>query len=240
MQALILLASLFAATVRANTEKAIFLGPPAVDVSSAHPALDGLEVFTLTPQRSALRTHLEAQFPGEEFPHGKATWLVLDGLTEGQRYEVRICWAATSPTAFNLNTYELHALLEKPELISGLGASSRSHQSNARDDKYTEVSAPVRFSGIYRQPSSETSLLFLQILAAADYYTTNKTLMTDVPPVRADIILDPFLFNILPRSLAPTVIYIIMVAVASWLLAQQVSAWIRQVAIEPSRERKSQ
>lgn len=79
----------------ANTEKAIFLGPKTVNIPSAHPNLEDLKVDTLTPENWALRTHLTAQFPTDSARHGKSTWLVLDGLTEGQRYEVRVCWAAT-------------------------------------------------------------------------------------------------------------------------------------------------
>lgn len=38
-------------------------------------------------------------------------------------------------------------------------------------------------------------------------------------PVLVDIILDPFLGNVLPRTLVPTVGYIVAVALGSWLLA---------------------
>lgn len=86
---------LLAATVCANTEKVIFLGPATVNIPSTHPTLDDLHVDTLTPANAAVRTHLEAQFTNASSPYGKATWLVLDELTEGQRYEVRVCWAAT-------------------------------------------------------------------------------------------------------------------------------------------------
>lgn len=81
--------------VCANTEKAIFVGPASVDIPSTHPTFDDLHVDTLTPANWAIRTYLEAQFPNISSPHGKATWLILDDLTEGQRYEVRVCWAAT-------------------------------------------------------------------------------------------------------------------------------------------------
>ena len=46
-----------------------------------------------------------------------------------------------------------------------------------------------------------SSTLFLRVFAAADYFTTNKTLMEQVPPVYVDIILDPFIFNIFPYEL---------------------------------------
>ena len=38
-----------------------------------------------------------------------------------------------------------------------------------------------------RVESDLDSLLFLQVFAAADYFTTNKTLMQNVPPVNVDI-----------------------------------------------------
>lgn len=70
-------------------------------------------------------------------------------------------------------------------------------------------------------PEYEASILFLRIFAAAEYFTTNATLMAHPEPVLVDIILDPFLGNVLPRTLAPTVVYIIIVAVASWIIASR-------------------
>ena len=67
--------------------------------------------------------------------------------------------------------------------------------------------------------SHAESVLFLRIRAAADYYTTNKTLMETVPPVMADVILDPFLWNVFPRSLVPTVAYTVIVAVIAYFVA---------------------
>ncbi len=74
-------------------------------------------------------------------------------------------------------------------------------------------------------------MLLLRILAAADYFTTDASLMRTAPPVDVDIILDPFLFNILPRSLAGTVCYIVVVAVVAYLLAGRIASWIQEVAI---------
>lgn len=75
----------------------------------------------------------------------------------------------------------------------------------------------------------EASILLLRILAAADYFTTDAALMRDVPAVDVDIILDPFLFNALPRSIAGTACYIVAVGVASYFLAGKVVSWIRGV-----------
>jgi hypothetical protein len=57
--------------------------------------------------------------------------------------------------------------------------------------------------------------------------------MQKVPPVYADIILDPYLFNILPRSLVPTVGVLLIVAVVAWLLASRVIVpWLRAVVAD--------
>ena len=48
------------------------------------------------------------------------------------------------------------------------------------------------------------SVLFLRIFAAADYFTLNTEMMENVPPVIVDVILDPYLLNVLPLSLVPT------------------------------------
>ncbi|KAI1408123.1 hypothetical protein F5Y13DRAFT_113254 [Hypoxylon sp. FL1857] len=228
---------LLIAVAYANTEKAIFLGPPTVNIPATHPTLDDLHVDTLTPTDWAIRTHLDARFPSISAPYGKATWLILDELTEGQRYEVRVCWAATQPTAFKVNTYELQTVFETPELISELSEYSWSRQSLGGGHGSQSKSAQGAHAP---NPERETSVLFLQILAAADYYTMNKTLMRNVPPVHVDIILDPFVLGVLPRSLLPTVGYIVAVAVASWFIARHISTWICNLGTEATIEKKTQ
>jgi len=83
-----------------------------------------------------------------------------------------------------------------------------------------------------------SSTLFLHILAAADYYTMNQTLMQYVEPVFVDIILDPFIFNIFPRSLIPTGAYIALLAIGSWYLSKYISEWVLKIAKEPSITKK--
>jgi len=77
---------------------------------------------------------------------------------------------------------------------------------------------------------AKASVLFLRIIAAADYYTTNKTLMQHVPPVDVDIILDPFRLNVLPRSLLPTGVYLIVLAILAWFLANYIWHILSKVA----------
>ncbi|KAI0124836.1 hypothetical protein BJ170DRAFT_478038 [Xylariales sp. AK1849] len=233
------LTGFFIASALANTEKAIFLGPTSVNIPPTHPNLEDLHIDTLTPDNWAIRTHLEAQFPNNNSKFGKGTWLLLDELTEGQRYELRVCWAATQPSTFHINTYELETVFGTPELILELANYSWSRQSGEKADEGEDLGSVYPPTTNSRK-EREASVLLLQILTAADYYTTNKTLMDEVPPVFVDIILDPFIFNVLPRSLLPTVGYIIVVAILSWFLAQRISTWICAVAIEPDHRRKNQ
>lgn len=50
--------------------------------------------------------------------------------------------------------------------------------------------------------------------------------MDHPPPVDVDIILDPFILNILPRSLGPTAVYIGVVAVTAWFISGYIYRWI--------------
>ena len=110
---LLLTSLLFSSFVSANVEKVIFLGPPSSSSHSSSSSSSEVndqaaqrwldiklqQIHTLTPQgpaeQSSLRTQLNRVFPSAEYPQGQDAWFLLEGLTEGQRYEVRVCWAAT-------------------------------------------------------------------------------------------------------------------------------------------------
>ncbi|KAK4461616.1 hypothetical protein QBC42DRAFT_203190 [Cladorrhinum samala] len=211
----------------ANTEKVIFLGPEEINVPLTPPTITDLNLPTLTPNFSTLRTKLSASFPSHSSPLGTSTWLILDNLTPSQRYEVRICWAATQPTSFILTTYPLEVVFDTPELITSLNDYSVTRFQHPPPPPAAKAGTanPTKQEG-----ERTTSLLLLHIQSAADYFTSNATLMTQVPPVEADVILDPFLFNVLPRSLVPTVTYIILVALTSFYLASRISTWIQELA----------
>ena len=108
---------------------------------------------------------------------------------------------------------------------------SRDRRKKELDDRY--------FGGTHDYDSSSSpssndpapvseSALFLRILAAADYYSLDATLMERVPPVAVDIILDPFLGNVFPRSLVPTAIWILVVAAIAVLVGWFVAAYFQQ------------
>ena len=77
----------------ADVEKEIFIAPPTL----ALPALDaGSHLPHLAPSEHcrncrAIRSRLNTSFAGDGSEH----WVRIDGLQEGKRYEVRICWAGT-------------------------------------------------------------------------------------------------------------------------------------------------
>jgi hypothetical protein len=91
----LILLFLQARVVLCNTEKTIFLGPSPVQVPVEHPTLADLQLEALSPQQWSLRTHIQTEFPTNSSNYGQASWYLLQGLQESQRYEVRICWAAT-------------------------------------------------------------------------------------------------------------------------------------------------
>ena len=54
--------------------------------------------------------------------------------------------------------------------------------------------------------------------------------MSDVLPVLVDIILDPYLLNIFPKSLVPTAGYLIALAILGWVLSGVIWRILLQVA----------
>ncbi|WQF81535.1 Putative GPI-Mannosyltransferase II co-activator, Pga1 [Colletotrichum destructivum] len=218
----------------ANTEKTIFLGPETVNVPTTPPTIEDLRLDVLTPDDWNKRIELKASFPTGDSPFGATTWLIITNLTQGQRYELRVCWAATQPTTFTLDVFELPTVWGTPELISSLADDAFSRQFEQVDSGNGDKPSQRR------KHEYEASLLFVRVQAAADYFTDNATLMTQVEPVSVDLILDPFLLNALPRSLLPTVGYVVVVAILAWFLSRRILVWIQPVlaAESKSAERK--
>ena len=73
--------------VIANTEKVIFIAPPApLEPLETHRALE-----TLSPSKPALR-RVEVQL---SFDHPTEEFFALEFLDIGRKYEVRVCWPAS-------------------------------------------------------------------------------------------------------------------------------------------------
>nr|POF11424.1 hypothetical protein CFP56_44262 [Quercus suber] len=200
------------AVVAANTEKLIFTAPPAITRTGSDPGVHSLGLHNLTPAAPSLRTTLPVRFLGEETLHGAESWYLLDNLVEGQRYEIRICWAAI-PTSFELDIYNLTHVFDSPELVQSLAGFSQN-----RIEGLSKSAQSVFRSGDNKQQT----VLFLRIRSSADFFTSNTNLMLNPPPVHADLILDPYLGSILPRSLIATLSYIIFLIFASIVVSKSV------------------
>ncbi|OQD83689.1 hypothetical protein PENANT_c015G05231 [Penicillium antarcticum] len=219
-----LILSLFTAVVHANVEKNIFLAPPETTIPSEQPDLDDLGLERLSPQNPIVRTRLNASFPTTDAPNGVESWFFLENLNPGQRYEVR------QPTSFTLSTYPLNQTISNKTLLSSLSIYTNARLASLDNELQSNsiqrhtIRPPSKKGGndpLDPSPTSD-SVLFLRIHAAADYFSTDAALMRDVPAVAVDVILDPFLMNVFPRSLVPTALWILAVA----LLAAVVSKWV--------------
>ncbi|KAF1844608.1 uncharacterized protein K460DRAFT_376262 [Cucurbitaria berberidis CBS 394.84] len=211
-------------TVNANVEKTVFLAPGPVTLPNVPPSLDDLRLPVLSPSHSILPTQLPVHFPSASLPRGLESWYLLRALDEGRRYEVRICWPATQPTDFWLDTYPITQVYDTPDLISSLAQYSE------------QLQHPTLPAQRYNKDTTPQSVLFLRIQAAASYYSTNRTLMENPPPVHVDIILDPFVLNILPQSLGPFALYVSAVAVGAWFLSGYIYRWLLSISAElPSK-----
>ncbi|KAK4079893.1 hypothetical protein Trihar35433_998 [Trichoderma harzianum] len=212
----------------ANTEKVIFTAPPPSSFSSLDAAIYK-DLPVLGPSTSwSIRTNLSRVFPlnqQDNDEQGYPSWLLLDNLTPGQRYELRVCWSALEPTAFTLDTYPLTTILSTPALLQSLTQNAKlahQHQSHQIEDQSLKNSSP--------NDDGENSVLLLRVLAAADYFSHHSSLMKDPPPVLVDLILDPYLYNVLPQSLVPTVCYLVVVGVVSWFVAKWVASSLTAIA----------
>lgn len=115
----IALSTLLVSPVAANADKIIFTGPAPANIPLAKPSLSDLNLDVLGPEGWDIRTNLTRVFPAvrdardslegdeddeleaaeaESGPEGHSSWFLLDNLTEGQRYELRVCWAAIVST----------------------------------------------------------------------------------------------------------------------------------------------
>ncbi|KAL4872726.1 hypothetical protein BDV12DRAFT_161412 [Aspergillus spectabilis] len=213
----ITITTLLTLLVSANVEKTIFIAPSALSLPATETGFNYLGLQRLSPPDGMLRTRLNASFPSNESEHGTDSWYFLENLSPGQRYEVRVCWLATQPTAFTLSTYTLPEILIDTSFRSAITLYSSPETAPSHTKR---TPAPAADSELVPE-----SVLFLRVSAAADYFSLNQTLMENVPPVLADIILDPFLANIFPKSLVPTACYVAIVAcvaivVARWIAGQ--------------------
>ena len=125
-------------------------------------------------------------------------------------------------------THTMQSVFNDPALLSSLSSYAYArHATLAEGELLEQQTASEQRRSLTASPS--TSFLFLQILAAADYYSLDKDLMKNVPPVHADVILDRYLLNVFPKSLLPTGLYLVIIGVVGWFL----SGWFWDFLVIP-------
>lgn len=139
-------------------------------------------------------------------------------------------------------------MFDTTELISSLAAYSESRIQLLEKTELAQANLHQPPSDLSRGEPERSSVLFLRICTAADYFSSDESLMLHVPPVDVDIskrpicpklsshllsfshpVLDPYILNVLPRSLAPTVGYLVLVAVGSYFLSDIIWNWFRSI-----------
>ena len=144
-----------------------------------------------------------------------SNWFVEDGRGANSCIQ--------QPTGFVLHVYELDAVWSTPELVQSLAGYAYSRQ-----DQEAELHEESPRQG---EREREASLLLLQIKASADYFTDDAALMKDPPPVRVDLILDPYLFNVVPRSLVPTAGYMVLIGAVAWFVSRSIASKLQAIAV---------
>lgn len=130
--------------------------------------------------------------------------------------------AKQEPTRFDLETYTLDTIAQNAELLASLKQYAVSQKPQGEAVQKKKISM-----------AEGKSALLVEIQAAADYFTDHRELMTHPPPVLVDLILDPYLFNVVPQSLLPTVGYLIIVGITTWFAARWIASGLRSVAGPP-------
>lgn len=126
-----------------------------------------------------------------------------------------------------MDVYELDTVWDTPELMQSLADYAYSRQSSTDSQEDRE------------EGERSASVLLLQIKASADYFTDDAALMRDPPPVLVDLILDPYLYNLIPRSLVPTIGFLVLVGLVAWFVARSVASKLQLIAVAgESREKK--
>ena len=90
--------------VLANTEKIIFISHSHELPQTELTVLNGLQILKLDKYHTSVRHQLPVESATKKSLLRKQSWLLVEGLEEGRRYEIRVCWAAVVNTLAYLKT----------------------------------------------------------------------------------------------------------------------------------------
>lgn len=117
-------------------------------------------------------------------------------------------------------------VFQTPDLLASLSAYSEQVQKFHTASQKPKVRRETAGGATERN----ASVLFLHIRTIADYHTDDKDLMKYPRPVLVDLILDPFVFNLVPRSLIPTVLILVAGTCFIYFTARYIGRSIGKIA----------
>ncbi|KAJ7146230.1 hypothetical protein C8R44DRAFT_864020 [Mycena epipterygia] len=125
--------------------------------------------------------------------------LALAGTNPGARYTLRLSWAASTPTDFDITVLDpgaAAALLRLPHVPSATpGTETRAKHTAETRVKYARIRAVD--AGVLTPRAHNNSLLSLYTPSFPSYNHTNP------PPVHIHLTLEPLLLGFLPATLLP-------------------------------------
>ncbi|KAF8423643.1 hypothetical protein EV426DRAFT_574480 [Tirmania nivea] len=221
----IFLSLTFIPSAVANVEKVIFVPSDSrplqftLNPNSLRLSPDGPRLYTVL-DLNANTTGSERNGGGDggggrvgEEREESSTWVVLEKVIPGKRYEVRIVWAATEPAEFELGVF---TAVEAVEAGMGAGAEGSVIRGGEEGGKDGEKEGGLK--------SSQGTVMYLRVLAKKDRYNPD--------PVAVELVLDPFIWNILPESLLHIGAIVVLVAGAAWWAGAMVDRWLSMVALQ--------
>lgn len=141
------------------------------------------------------------------------------------------------PTAFTLSTYTLEQVTSDKATLASISRFSNARLASLPGTGAGSTSRRNSHSkGSKRNQENGETALFLRIDAVADYFSLSEQLMQSVPPVTVDLVLDPFLGNVFPRSLVSTACWGLAVAAVAVGVSRWVVREIGRVVVQEMRQ----
>jgi len=133
-----------------------------------------------------------------------------------------------------LETFELQTVHDDPDLFISLSRTGHQQGISLADPNSSANTTTTT-------TSSSSSRLLLRIVATADYYTDRQDLMESASPTYTEIILDPWVYGLVPATIVPIAAYVLAVAALAYPLARAICRAIESLAdcgCTDQRERK--
>ncbi|CAG8457533.1 4871_t:CDS:2 [Acaulospora colombiana] len=200
----------------ANIEKEVFSSNVDEVPGSIYREVGEWNMLTLTPPYTIQRYERVTPFRNlEEFSNAltgeKENWYILDGLEEGNTYEARVSYSATSPTTFVLE-------------IMGVEDAARTLRKSPQDHEPTSES----------RVSTTKKLIRVRAIHAGVSIIPGR----DIQPVAYNIVLETLTYGI-PHVAFKLILFLgVTMGVAYFIFVPKIYKALRKVAEGMEREKK--